>query len=112
MRIKWRKIFFRLLGFELLAVELVRLLTRVMHSFKTEMRRELAAWAIKVAFVLLLLGIVHCALLFGLVAMALYVNGLLNSSYQGFLVVSGGCVTLLLLLWCLRYIVYWTGKKR
>jgi hypothetical protein len=112
MRIKWIKVFFRLLSFELLAVELIGLLARGLRSFKAEMRRELATWAIKVAFALLLLGLAHCALLFGLVAMALYFNDLLDSSYQGFLVVSGGCVTLLLLLWWLKYAVHWIEKKR
>jgi hypothetical protein len=112
MRIKWKKIFFRLLGFELLAVELIELLARGLRGFKAEMRRRLITWAIKVAIVLLLLGLAHCALLFGLGAMALYLNDLLGSSYQGFLIVSGGCVALLLLLWLLRHVVRWLRGNR
>lgn len=112
MRTKWMKILFRLLGFELLVGELIGLLTRGLCSFRDEMRRKLTAWAIKVAFVLLLFVLAHCALLFGLVAAALYFNNLLASTYQGFLIISSGCVTLLFLLWWLMHVVHWIGKKK
>lgn len=101
MRIKWKKILFQLLWFELFAVEPIKLLAKGLHSLKADMRRRLVAWAIKIAIVLLLLALAHCALLFGLGALALYLNTLLDSSYQGFLMVSGGCVASLLLCWML-----------
>jgi uncharacterized RDD family membrane protein YckC len=101
MRIKWTKILFRLLGFELLARELIKLFAKGLHSFKEDIRKRLVAWAIKAAILLLLLGIAQVALLFGLSALALYLNTLLGSSYQGFLLVSGGCMASLLLLWLL-----------
>jgi len=99
MRIQWKKILLQLLWFELLAVEPIKLLAKGLYGFKAEMKKRLVAWAIKVAIALLLLALAHCALLFSLGALALYLNTLLGSSYQGFLMVSGGCVALLLLLW-------------
>jgi hypothetical protein len=102
MRIKWKKILSQLLWFELLAVEPLKLLAKGLYSFKTGTRKRLVAWGIKIAIVLLLLALAHCALLFGLGALALYLNTLLDSSYQGFLMVSGGCIVLLLLCWILR----------
>ena len=102
MRIKWNKILFGLLGLELLASEPVKQFAKGLYGFKTGFRKWLVAWVIRVAVLLLLLGLAQGALLFGLGALALYLNTLLGSSYQGFLVVSGGCVALLLLCWLLR----------
>ena len=93
---------FRLLGFELLAPELIKLFARGLYGFKAEMRKILIAWAVKIAILLLLLGLCQCVLLFGLGALALYLNALLGSSYQGFCIVSGGCIALLLLCWLLN----------
>lgn len=95
MRIKWTKVFFRLLGFELLAKEIIKQLVRDLCGFKAGMRKRLTAWTIKVVILLVL---AHGTLLFGLGALALYLNALLDSSYQGLLVVSGGCAVLLLWL--------------
>jgi hypothetical protein len=96
MRLKWKKILSQLLWFELLAVEPIKLLVKGLRSLKTGVIRKLATWVAKIA---ILLAVAHCALLFCLGALALYLNDLLGSSYQGFLIVSGGCWVLLLLLW-------------
>jgi hypothetical protein len=96
MRIKWKKILSQLLWFELLAVEPIKLLVKGLRGLKTGMIRRLVTWAAKVA---MLLAVAHCALLFFLGALALYLNDLLGSSYQGFLIVSGGCLILFLLFW-------------
>ncbi len=110
MYIKWTKILFRLLGFRLLAKELIKLLLSLgSHSFKGEIKKRLVPSTIKMVILMLLLGIGHGALLFGLGALALYLNVLLGSSYQGFLLVSGGCIALLLLLWLLSR-VRWPGN--
>jgi hypothetical protein len=101
MRIKWTKVFFRLIGFELLAREFVKLLALGLYSFKAEIKKRLIAWAIKVVILLVLLALAQGTLLFGLGALALYFNVLLGSNFQGFLVVSGGCAVLLLLFWLL-----------
>jgi hypothetical protein len=96
MRIKWKKILSQLLWFELLAVEPIKLLVKGLHSLKTGVMRKLAIWAAKVA---ILLALAHCALLFFLGALALYLNDLLGSNYQGLLIVSGGGLVLFLLFW-------------
>lgn len=102
MHIKWTKLFFRLLGFELLTKEFVKLLALGLYSFTAEIKKRLIVWAIKVVILLVLLALlVQGTLLFGLGALALYFNALLGSNFQGFLVVSGGCAVLLLLLWLL-----------
>ena len=93
-----KKILFRLLGVELLAQGLLKLLFRRAHNFRAEFRKQLRLWALKVAILLLIIGLVQLTLLFGLGALALYLNVLLGSSYQGFLWVAGGCVVSLLLL--------------
>ncbi|MHA7877389.1 MAG: hypothetical protein ACX93T_00485 [Bacteroidota bacterium] len=102
MRNKWTKLFFGLLGLELLGPELIKQFAKGMYSLKTDLRKWLLAWAIKVALLLLLFSLAQGAFLFGLGALALYINTLLSSSYQGFLIVSGGCMALLLLFWLLR----------
>ena len=84
-----------------MAVELMKLLVRGVNGFKAEVRKRLIVWAIKLAVLLLLLGLAHCALLFGLGALALYLNNLFGNSYQGFLIVSGGCMAFLLLFFLL-----------
>ena len=101
MRNKWIKIFLGLLGFEVLGSGLIKQLTRGLSGLKMDFRRWLVAWAVKAAILLLLLCLAQGALLFGLGALALYLNSLLDSSYQGFLIVSGGCTALLLLSWLL-----------
>ena len=109
MRIK--RILFRLLGFELLTQKLIQLLTSGLHSFRVGLKKQLLAWCIKAAFLFLLAGLIHCALLFGLGALALYLNAVLGSSHQGFLLVAGGCVALLLLLLLLSRL-RWPGKSQ
>ena len=96
MRIK--RLLLRLLGFELLAQELVRLIIRGAYHFRTELNKRLAALAFKGTMLLLIVGLMQCALLLGLGGLALYLNSLLESSYEGFLLVSGGCVVLSFLL--------------
>lgn len=73
-----------------------------LYSFRADLRKRLVAWAVKAAIFLLLLGFAQGALFFGLGALALYLNALLDSSYQGFLLVSGVCVALLFLFWLLN----------
>jgi len=99
MRNKWIKLFFGLLGFELLGSELTKQLAKGLRGLRVDLRKWLVAWAIRAAILFLLLCLAQGVLLFGLGALALYLNSLLSSSYQGFLVVSGGCMALLLLSW-------------
>ncbi|MEL6358354.1 MAG: hypothetical protein AAFQ01_00260 [Bacteroidota bacterium] len=96
MRIK--RLLLRLLGFELLAQELIRVVLRSVYSLKTDFKKKLAALAVRATILLMVIGLLHCALLFGLGALALYLSALLGSSYQGFLIVAGGCVGLSIVL--------------
>lgn len=96
MRIK--RLLLRLLGFELLAQELIRLTIRGVYSLKADFKKKLAALAIRATILLFVIGLLQFALLFGLGALALYLSTLLGSTYQGLLAVAGGCVGLALIL--------------
>ena len=96
MRIK--RLLLRLLGFELLAQELIRVVLRSVYSLKTDLKKKLAALAVRATILLIVIGLLHCALILGLGALALYLNALLGSSYQGFFIVAGGCVGLSMML--------------
>ena len=95
-----RRLIIRLLGLELLTQELVRLLIRGVYNFKADLKKKLAALAMRAVILLLVVGLLHLALLFGLGALALYLSTLLGSSYKGLLAVAGGCmgVSIVLLL--------------
>lgn len=97
MRINLKKLLWGLLGFELLAKESTKLLAKSVYSLRRQFRRRLTVWIIRLVLLLLLVGLIHSAVLLGFVALALYLNTWLESSYQGFLLVAGGCMSLLLL---------------
>lgn len=67
---------------------------RGVYSFRADIKKKLAALAMKATLLLMVIGLLQCALLLGLGALGLYLGTVLGSSYQGFLVVSGGCVGL------------------
>ncbi|XWN35298.1 MAG: hypothetical protein ROO73_00670 [Roseivirga sp.] len=95
MRINLRRLLFQLLGLDLLAQELTKLLMKQLDNLKAEIKQKLFTWILRL---LLLMGLAHAVLLFILSALALYLNVLLESNYQGFLWVAGGCAASLLLL--------------
>jgi len=99
MRIRIRRILLRLLGLDLVARELTRLLFNKLNTASEAMKQELTRRALRL---LLLAGLAQAMLLFGLCAGALYLNHLLDSSYQGFGIVASGCAAMLLVLF-LRY---------
>lgn len=96
MRIK--RILLRLLGIELFTQELIRFVIRGLHSFRSDFKKKLAALAMKATILLIIIGLLQCALFLGLAGLALYLGTLLGSSYQGLLIVAGGCVGLSLVL--------------
>ena len=96
MRIK--RLLLRLLGFELVTQELMRLVIKSVYSLRADLKKKLAALAIRATILLLVIGLLHSALLLGLGALALYLSTLLGSSYQGFLIVGGSCVGLSMIL--------------
>ena len=109
MAIKFKRLLFRLLGGELLLAGLAELLSRVFTHFKEEIKKMLAALAAKAALFLLIWTLLRFALFFAFVALALYFNALLESTYLGFLLVAGGCVLTSFLLLLLSR-VHW-GRK-
>lgn len=88
----------RLIGFELLAQELIKLMIRGAYNFREDIKKKLAALAIKGAVLLVVIGLLQCALFLGVAALALYLGTVLGGSYQGFLAVAGGCIGLSLVL--------------
>lgn len=96
MRIK--RLLLRLLGFELLTQELVKLMVRGVYSFRADIKKKMAALVIRGTILLVVIALLQCALLLGLGGLALYVGTLLGNSYQGLWVVAGGCVGLSLVL--------------
>lgn len=99
-----RKILLRLLGLETLVRALLKLVAYKLLNFKAVFRKKLRAWALRGAMWLLLIGLFFNALFFGLGALALYLNVWLSSAHQGFLLVSVGCVALLVMILLLRQI--------
>ena len=98
MRFRIKKVLFRLVGFELLRKEVAKLLYRGIHSIKEEVNKKLMGFVIKAMLLLLLMGLFGLAFVFSMLALALYFNEVLCSGYKGFLIVSGGCIGLLILL--------------
>jgi len=111
MRIRFKKLLFQLLGFELVVKEIFEFFKRGINGLNAKIRKKLMALAIKAIIVMLFIMLFNIALCFALIALALYFNEMLGSSYQGFFVVSAGCLVLLLLLFIILKNIYWRGRK-
>ena len=103
---KLKRILFRFLVLEILAKNFNKLLIRRLQDFQVIIRQWLVELGMKVLILFIFIGLAQFSLLFGLGALALYLNEVFGSSYQGFLAVSGGCVGILLLLLLLRSMRY------
>ena len=108
MRLKLKKVLLRLLGFKLLLRKILKLLYKRMHSIQEAVNQKLWRFFFKGLALLLLLGLLGLAFVFSMLALALYLNEVCYSTYQGFLLVAGGCIGLLILLSAL----YWFRNKR
>lgn len=100
MRIK--RLFLRLLGFELFAPEVIKLVFQGVRGLQTDLEHKLAAGIRRGLVLLALLILLGWALFFGLLGLALYLNVLMGNPYQGFWLVSGGCWAGFLLALLLR----------
>ncbi len=100
MLARFFKTLFRLLVLELLSARLARWA----HSSRVIRQKNLSTWVVGGMVLAFLVSLMCCALLFGFLALALYLNTVFGSSYLGFLLVSGGCVGLLLLLLLLAWL--------
>lgn len=87
----------KFLGFELLGHELTKLVHKGVQNFKYELRKKLIGLAIKAFGWFLILVLVHITLFSAFIALASYLNEVLESSYQGFLITSGGGAIIILL---------------
>lgn len=98
MRFKLKKVLLSLIGFEFLLREVLKLLHRSMYGIKEDASKRLLELTIKGMLLLLLMGLFTLAFIFGMLGLAIYFNEVLYSGYKGFLIASGGCTGLLLLL--------------
>lgn len=96
MRIKWIKLLFRLVGLNFLSHEA----GKWVHHFKEDLKGSLRYWMVRGILGVFMFILVKIAFIFGLVALGFYLNERFYSTYQGFLLVAGGClgVTILLLV--------------
>jgi membrane-bound ClpP family serine protease len=106
MQFEWRKLLFRLVGLDFLSQEAGKFISRL----KEELRANLIHWMLKGSLWLFLFLLFNLAFIFGLVALGLYLNEVLYSNYQGFLIVAGICLGLMLLL--LGIIKLFGSKKK
>ena len=93
----------QLLGLELLSHGFFQLLTKKWVNLEATVHKRLSTWILKAVVLWLLMSLASCALFLTFIALALYINTALGSSYQGFLWASGICtglfLPLLLLFW-------------
>ena len=94
-----KKNLLKLLGLELLGKEMGKALHRLRQHLAARLQQRLAAWGRVAGTWWLLLHLVRWALFFGLVALALYCNVLLQSAHLGFAMVAGLCTLGAGLLW-------------
>ncbi len=92
-----KKVFFRLIG--------GGLLTKAVQKSREEVRRGVAKLAIRVTFLGVLFMLGGFSMLFSMHALACYLNDSLMSSYQGYLLVSGGSLLLAFLLFLVQKIL-------
>ena len=98
MRFKWRKLLFRLIGFELLSQEAIKLIYKSMHNVREEGNKKLMKLMLQGMLLIGMLLLFNLALGFSLFALALYLNEVFYSTYKGLLLVAGICIVLLLML--------------
>jgi 4-hydroxybenzoate polyprenyltransferase len=86
-----------MVGTELLFKEIIKLFHREVDVVKEEVSKKMGKFLIKGLLGLLLVTLLMIGCVFGLLALALYLNEIFYSPYKGFLVVGGGCILLVIL---------------
>ncbi len=92
------KFLFKAVGVDLLLRHSVRLFHQETNNIKEEIQKKIAKIVLKVILWLSLATLLMIGFVFGLLALAFYLNEILYSSYKGFLLVAGGCIVLDLLV--------------
>jgi len=106
MNFKWKRLLFRLIGLEFLSKEV----SKYMHSITEELALKFKKLMLQSMLWLLMILLFNLALFFSLLALSLYLNELFCSAYQGFFVVAGGCIALMLvLLGIVKF--FWANKE-
>ncbi len=95
---RFRRFLVRMIGYELIGSELVKLVFRGVRSYQDQLQEKMASWLRQSMVLLVLLSLLRWAAFFGLFGLSVYLNARLGNPYQGFLIVSGGCASLLLFL--------------
>ncbi|MEO1301420.1 MAG: hypothetical protein AAFU83_04250 [Bacteroidota bacterium] len=98
MRSRLNGIFFRLLSLELLRREVVKWCDKNRSHVQEAVSQKLIWVFYRGLLLILYIGLLTLASLFGALALALYLNEALASAYQGFLWVAILCTGLFLLL--------------
>ena len=105
MWVKATRLFFRLLSLELLRREAIKLFGKNLSSLQ-ECARQRSTWILyRILLAMLYVGLLFLTCIFGTIALALYLNEVLSSTYQGFLYVALVCAGLLVFLMLLRGIL-------
>jgi hypothetical protein len=107
MHIKWKKLLFRLVGLNFLSQEAGKWL----QHFKEDLKTRLRCWILRGSFLILMFVLLKLAFLLGLIGLSLYLNERFYSTYQGFLVVAGGCLGIILLLFIILQLFGFKKKE-
>jgi hypothetical protein len=106
MQIKWKKLLFRLVGLNLLSQEA----SKWLNQFKEYLKVRTKYLLLRVSLGILIFSLFKVAFIFTLIALSLYLNERFYSTYQGFLLVAGGCVGCIMLLLLITKVAF-TSKK-
>ncbi|OJW71790.1 MAG: hypothetical protein BGO68_03265 [Candidatus Amoebophilus sp. 36-38] len=98
MRFSFVKLLFKIIGTELLFKEAIRFFHKEVDTVKEEFSKKISKFIIKGLLWLVIGTLVIIGCLFGLLALALYLNEVFFSGYKGFLMVGGGCILVVLLV--------------
>lgn len=92
------KLLFKVVGTQFLLQQPLRLFHQEVDNIKEGVQKKMAKIVLKIVLWLSIATILMASCVFALVALALYLNEILSSSYKGFLLVAGGCALLVLVV--------------
>lgn len=92
------KFLLRMVGLGLLFKRPLRLFHQEINNIREEFNKRLAKFMLRCILWLNIISLLIIGVVFGLLSLALYLNEIFYSGYKGFLMVSGGCVLLSLLV--------------
>ena len=102
MKLKVTRLLFKLLSSNFVMGELINFFKKKWEHWKLVTQEKVAELIAKIIITLLLVSLLSVAFLFMNLALALYLNSILDSFYQGFLVVAGIYLLLFLIVLILK----------